>query len=67
MDFIDRLKQEREELKFKTYKLGAFLASERKNQIDPNQKVLLFMQYEVMKIYLQILDRRLELLGCVEE
>lgn len=66
--FVERLKAEREELFERRQKLEAFLEKKKLSisgiiDVLPEQFALLNMQNEVMRMYLSILDRRLELLG----
>ena len=63
MSFKDRLQAEQSELSEKTGKLEIFLLSEKADEIDPEQKGLLFGQLQVMKSYVDILEQRMELLA----
>ena len=66
MSFIERLKSERKELSEKTEKLMSFLTSEKFNELDSLNKVLLKEQEICMHRYLRILDERIGLL-CAEK
>ena len=65
MSFIERLKSERKELSEKTEKLMSFLTSEKFNELDSVNKMLLEQQESCMQRYLRILDERIGLL-CAE-
>ena len=58
--FIDRLEIERGELSEKTEKLGAFLSSERFEELASKDAEDLIFQSQLMKKYLEILDKRLD-------
>ena len=64
-DWLERLKDERWELCRKLNNLEAFLdrlkSGEAKIEDQPQHYTLLLMQREVMRQYVLILDRRLEL------
>lgn len=66
MSFIERLKSERKELSEKTEKLMSFLTSEKFNELDSVNKMLLEQQESCMQRYLKILDERIGLL-CAEK
>ena len=66
MRFIERLKSERKELSEKTEKLMSFLTSEKFNELDSVNKMLLEQQESCMQRYLRILDERTSLL-CAEK
>ena len=66
MSFIERLKSERKELSEKTEKLMSFLTSEKFNELDSVNKMLLEQQESCMQRYLRILDERIGLL-CAEK
>lgn len=61
--FRERLLQESQELAEKLNKLNQFMASERFIELERPQKDLLYSQSRTMSKYLQILGKRLELLG----
>ena len=66
MSFIERLKSERKELSEKTEKLMSFITSEKFNELDSVNKMLLEQQEICMQRYLKILDERIGLL-CAEK
>ncbi|MNJ08772.1 hypothetical protein D3C77_28970 [compost metagenome] len=63
MSFMERLKKEREELSDKIEKLMLFLVSEKFNELDDQNKLLLNQQEVHMQCYLRVLDQRIELLS----
>lgn len=64
MSFIDRLKEERDVLFDKIEKLMSFLVSEKFNELDDQNKLLLNQQEMHMQRYLRVLEQRIELLGA---
>jgi hypothetical protein len=65
-DFISRLELERSDLADKLHKLGTFI--QNKGLFDALPKIhqdLLREQFEAMIKYIDVLERRLELLGIV--
>lgn len=60
--FIQRIKDEKELLDEKVDKLSKFIISEKFDSLDDDMKSLLSKQFETMKKYSEILQRRLELL-----
>jgi hypothetical protein len=63
MDFKQRLMDEKQQLDERTGKLGSFIDTEAFQKIDPRQQELLRCQYSVMQSYVDILERRIELLA----
>ena len=63
MDFKTRLLEETRELAIKLNKLNEFMASDKFIELDRENKDLLYEQQRNMSTYLQILGKRLELLG----
>ena len=63
MDFKTRLLEETRELAIKLNKLNEFMASDKFIELDRENKDLLYEQQRTMSTYLQILGKRLELLG----
>ena len=63
MDFKTRLLDETRELAIKLNKLNEFMASDKFIELDRENKDLLYEQQRTMSTYLQILGKRLELLG----
>jgi hypothetical protein len=63
MSFIERLTKEREELSDKVEKIFTFVVSEKFNELDEQNKMLLFHQERHMRNYLGVLDQRIELLS----
>lgn len=61
-DFKTRLNEEIEQLKDKTEKLSAFLSSENSNKIDATQHILLKVQLDSMRTYLNVIEARYSLL-----
>jgi len=59
-DFKTRLVDEMNQLEEKQKKLGAFLLSEKVNEIDDVQKALLQVQETAMATYYQCLKERIE-------
>lgn len=62
-DFIDRLKQEKDELYERLTKLRQFIASDKFDSVHPVQKKLLRSQVGWMGRYHRVLVSRLEHLG----
>ena len=60
--FKDRLKVEFNELHDKIKKLKDFINSENINNVEENQRHLLYIQLNSMETYRQCLDSRLQLL-----
>lgn len=60
--FIQRIKDEKELLDEKVDKLSKFIISEKFDSLDDEMKSLLSKQFETMKKYSEILQKRLELL-----
>lgn len=60
--FIQRIKDEKELLDEKVDKLSKFIISEKFDSLDDNMKSLMSKQFETMKKYSEILQKRLELL-----
>jgi len=60
--FIERLVVERDELREKHVKLGAFLFEDKFFELDNAQQALLQMQHVIMAAYIQCLNERLLLL-----
>ena len=63
MDFLERLKDEAKELAAKVNGLNSFMATEGFVALDRENKDLLYEQQRAMSVYLQILGKRLEILG----
>jgi len=63
MDFLERLKDEAKELAVKVNGLNTFMATEEFVALDRENKDLLYEQQRAMSVYLQILGKRLEILG----
>ena len=63
MDWQDRLKKETEDLRYDVNKLQDFTRTKKFYELDREHKDLLYEQLHVMLSYLQILGKRLELLG----
>jgi hypothetical protein len=57
--FLERLHDERDELKNKYEKLDGFLFTEQFEKLDDVQAALLQIQHSSMKTYLQCLNERL--------
>ncbi len=62
-DFKLRLLKEKQELDEKAKKLGDFINGDKIDKLPPEQKVLLGVQYDVMKTYSNILFMRLTYMG----
>lgn len=60
MNFIERLKTERDELATKYDALGAFIDSTSFDDVNFTQQLLLPIQLDAMGTYLTTLDARLE-------
>lgn len=60
--FIQRIKDEKELLDEKVDKLSKFIISEKFDSLDDDMKSLMSKQFETMKKYSEILQKRLELL-----
>lgn len=60
--FIQRIKDEKELLDEKIDKLSKFIISEKFDSLDDEMRSLLSKQFETMKKYSEILQKRLELL-----
>lgn len=63
MNWIDRLKKEREELKDKVVKLDEFICSHSFTALSEANRIALQRQLNIMDEYLKILTVRLELAG----
>lgn len=63
MDWIDRLREEKEELKDKFAKLDEFITSHSFTALSEANKIALTRQLYIMGEYLDILTVRLELAG----
>lgn len=61
--FYDRLLDEARELANKTNKLNDFMRTQSFVDLDRENKDLLYSQSRLMNEYLQVLGKRLELLG----
>ena len=61
-DFIQRVINEQKELEEKTTKLGAFLLTEKYQELEPEMRLLLAQQSAFMGGYNMILKRRIDLL-----
>ena len=59
-DFKTRLKTENDELLDKVIKLEDFLATEKANEIDKDQLMLLGIQLNAMRTYLGCLTARID-------
>ncbi|MBP94148.1 MAG: hypothetical protein CMC55_08535 [Flavobacteriaceae bacterium] len=57
-DFIERLNTEAKELKEKYTKLGDYINSDKFNELTPDEKSLLKLQYRQMLPYLHTLQAR---------
>lgn len=62
-DLIQRLKEEAKELAVKTNKLNDFMRTQQFVDLDRENKDLLYSQSRLMNEYLQVLGKRIELLG----
>lgn len=61
VDFIDRVKEELNQLEIKKQKLSEFITSEEFIKISDTHKFLLKKQLEVQILYIDILKQRLKL------
>ena len=61
VDFIDRVKEELNQLEIKKQKLSEFIKSEEFIKLSDKHKFLLFKQLEVQILYIEILKLRLKL------
>lgn len=61
--FKDRLLNEAQELATKTNALNDFMRTQKFVDLDRENKDLLYQQSRLMNEYLQVLGKRLELLG----
>lgn len=64
--YIDRLKIERDDLLNKLNKLHTYLSDNEDKEVygdDAQNKILMTMQKDIMKMYVSILNKRLELQG----
>lgn len=61
-DYKKRLETEQAEVRDKIEKLSNFLEGDEIDKIDPNQKILLSIQYKAMSTYLECLNNRLDLM-----
>ena len=61
--FYDRLLQEAQELSTKTNALNDFMRTQAFVDLDRENKDLLYSQSRLMNEYLQVLGKRIELLG----
>lgn len=61
--FKDRLLNEAQELATKTNTLNDFMRTQKFVDLDRENKDLLYQQSRLMNEYLQVLGKRLELLG----
>ncbi|WP_270438320.1 crAss001_48 related protein [Bacteroides bouchesdurhonensis] len=61
--FIQRILDEKAELDERARKLGDFVKSEKFHSLDSEMQSLMVEEYDVMKRYLVILGKRLELLS----
>ena len=60
-DFVKRLIIERDELNTKWEKLRDFIATNRYDNLDNENKMLLSAQFNIMGAYLCILERRIDI------
>lgn len=63
MDFKDRLIQETKELAIKTNSLNDFMRTQKFIDLNRENKDLLYLQSRLMNEYLQVLGKRIEILG----
>lgn len=63
-DFISRLKTEKAELDIKIEKLGNFLPTDKRRELDIDEQALLATQFKIMQVYSDILKERI---FCIEE
>ena len=61
VDFIDRVKEELNQLEIKKQKLTEFIASEKFSTLSDIHKFLLKKQLDVQILYIDILKQRLKL------
>lgn len=61
--FMRRVHSERMELSYKVYHLAAFMAGDGLDGLSKDEQELLPKQLEAMKMYLEVLDRRIYLHG----
>lgn len=64
VDFINRVKEELNQLEIKKKKLTEFIKSEEFIKLYDKHKLLLFKQLEVQILYIEILKLRLKLIEC---
>ncbi len=57
----ERLKQEAIDLDSKIEKLLDFITGDKIDELDPANRALLNIQFEVMQAYAKVLDERIEL------
>lgn len=60
-DFVKRLIVEKDELNDKWEKLRDFIATNKYNNLDNENKMLLSTQFNIMGAYLCILERRIDI------
>lgn len=60
-DFVKRLIIERDELNTKWEKLRDFIATNKYDNLDNENKMLLSTQFNIMGAYLCILERRIDI------
>lgn len=58
-DLISRLKTEKAELDIKIEKLGNFLLTDRRRELDIDEQILLATQFKMMQMYSVILKERI--------
>lgn len=61
--FFDRLLTEAQELAFRTNKLNDFMRTQQFIDLDRENKDLLYHQSRLMNEYLQVLGKRIDLIG----
>jgi hypothetical protein len=61
--FFDRLLTEAQELALRTNKLNDFMRTQKFIDLDRENKDLLYHQSRLMNEYLQVLGKRIELIG----
>lgn len=60
-DFVKRMVEEKTVLEQKYYKLRDFLYSEKIENLDKENRLLLHTQFNIMGAYLCVLERRIEI------
>lgn len=65
-DFVKRLIIERDELNDKWEKLRDFIATNKYDNLDNENKMLLSTQFNIMGAYLCILERRIDINSSID-